>query len=101
MIGDCRPAQSSAAVADALFEAHEYTLAADAHLTEEQQRFPQWPVVNLPRWEYSQPWFGGHAVLRGGSWATRSRLVQAAFRNFHLPHRHDPFVGFCSCAMQD
>jgi iron(II)-dependent oxidoreductase len=54
-----------------------------------------------PYAEYSQPWFGDHAVLRGGSWATRSRLVHVGFRNFYLPHRHDPFVGFRSCALDD
>lgn len=54
-----------------------------------------------PYAEYSQPWFGDHAVLRGGSWATRSRLVHTGFRNFYLPHRHDPFVGFRSCAIGD
>lgn len=48
--------------------------------------------------EYSAPWFGNHRVLRGGSWATRGRLTHAAFRNFYRPQRHDPFVGFRTCA---
>jgi len=48
--------------------------------------------------EYSQPWFGDHRVLRGGSWATRSRLVHARMRNFYLPGRHDVFAGFRTCA---
>ena len=52
-----------------------------------------------PYAEYSAPWFGDHRVLRGGSWATRSRLVHAGFRNFYLPGRHDPFVGFRTCAV--
>jgi iron(II)-dependent oxidoreductase len=47
--------------------------------------------------EYSAPWFGDHRVLRGGAWATRVRLVHAAFRNFYRPQRHDPFVGFRTC----
>jgi iron(II)-dependent oxidoreductase len=47
--------------------------------------------------EYSAPWFGDHRVLRGGSWATRARLVHAAFRNFYVPQRPDPFVGFRTC----
>jgi iron(II)-dependent oxidoreductase len=51
-----------------------------------------------PYAEYSQPWFGDHAVIRGGAWTTRSRLVHPGFRNFYLPSRHDPFVGFRSCA---
>lgn len=46
---------------------------------------------------YSAPWFGDHRVLRGGSWATRSRLMHPRFRNFYLPHRHDPFAGFRTC----
>ena len=48
--------------------------------------------------EYSEPWFGTHRVLRGGSWATRPRLANAAFRNFYEPSRHDPFAGFRTCA---
>src|SRR5690606_5825817 len=35
-----------------------------------------------PYREYSQPWFGDHRVLRGGSFATRSRLVHNRWRNF-------------------
>jgi iron(II)-dependent oxidoreductase len=52
-----------------------------------------------PYADYSAPWFGDHRVLRGGSWATRSRLVHHRFRNFYLPHRHDPFAGFRTCAL--
>jgi ergothioneine biosynthesis protein EgtB len=52
-----------------------------------------------PYEDYSAPWFDDHRVLRGGSWATRPRLVHPRFRNFYLPHRHDPFVGFRSCAV--
>lgn len=47
--------------------------------------------------EYSQPWFGTHGVLRGGSFATRSRLVHNRWRNFYLPHRNDVFAGFRTC----
>lgn len=54
-----------------------------------------------PYAEYSQPWFGDHAVIRGGAWTTRSRLVHPGFRNFYLPSRHDAFVGFRSCAIDD
>lgn len=46
-----------------------------------------------PYKEYSQPWFGDHRVLRGGSYATRSRLVNTRWRNFYTPDRADPFVG--------
>lgn len=52
-----------------------------------------------PYAEYSQPWFGDHAVIRGGAWSTRSRLVHPGFRNFYRPSRHDAFVGFRSCAL--
>jgi ergothioneine biosynthesis protein EgtB len=34
---------------------------------------------------YSTPWFGTHKVLRGGSWATHSRLKRATFRNWYEP----------------
>jgi iron(II)-dependent oxidoreductase len=46
-----------------------------------------------PYREYSQPWFGDHRVLRGGSFATRSRLVHNRWRNFYLPDRNDVFAG--------
>ena len=51
-----------------------------------------------PYKEYSQPWFGTHKVLRGGSFATTSRLVHCAFRNFYTPDRRDPWAGFRTCA---
>lgn len=53
-----------------------------------------------PYQEYSQPWFHTHAVLRGGSHATRSRLVHNGFRNFYLPDRRDVFAGFRTCAVE-
>jgi iron(II)-dependent oxidoreductase len=53
-----------------------------------------------PYADYSAPWFGDHRVVRGGSFATRSRLVHARFRNFYLPARSDLFVGFRTCALQ-
>lgn len=51
-----------------------------------------------PYLEYSAPWFHSHRVLRGGSFATRSRLVHSRWRNFYLPDRRDVFAGFRSCA---
>jgi iron(II)-dependent oxidoreductase len=51
-----------------------------------------------PYAEYSAPWFGDHRVMRGGSWATRARLVHPRWRNFYTPDRHDAFVGFRTCA---
>ena len=52
-----------------------------------------------PYREYSEPWFDTHFVLRGGSFATRSRLVHNRFRNFYQPERRDVFAGFRTCAV--
>ncbi|MGM0559114.1 MAG: SUMF1/EgtB/PvdO family nonheme iron enzyme, partial [Myxococcota bacterium] len=49
--------------------------------------------------EYSEPWFGDRRVLRGGSWATRSRLIWNTFRNFFPPDRRDVIAGFRTCAL--
>ncbi|MFQ5528565.1 MAG: selenoneine synthase SenA [Thermoanaerobaculia bacterium] len=51
-----------------------------------------------PYKEYSEPWFGTHKVLRGGSWATRSRLIRNTWRNFYTPDRRDVLCGFRTCA---
>jgi iron(II)-dependent oxidoreductase len=51
-----------------------------------------------PYKEYSVPWFGTHKVLRGGSWATRGRLLRNTFRDYYLPQRRDVFAGFRTCA---
>jgi iron(II)-dependent oxidoreductase len=47
-----------------------------------------------PYKEYSAPWFGDHKVLRGGCWATRSRMIRSAYRNFYTPDRRDVWAGF-------
>ena len=52
-----------------------------------------------PYKEYSEPWFGNHKVLRGGCWATRSRLITNTYRNFYMPHRRDVWAGFRTCAL--
>ena len=52
-----------------------------------------------PYTDYSQPWFGTHKVLRGGSMATRARMKSVHYRNFYLPERDDVFCGFRSCAL--
>ena len=52
-----------------------------------------------PYEDYSQPWFSTHKVLKGGSWATRARLVRPGFRNFYTPDRRDVFAGFRTCAL--
>ena len=46
--------------------------------------------------EYSEPWFTGHRVLRGGCWATAGRLIRATWRNFYAPNRGDVWCGFRS-----
>src|SRR5262249_43013236 len=53
-----------------------------------------------PYKEYSAPWFGDHKVLRGGCWATRSRLVRNAYRNFYKPDRRDVWAGFRTCGLR-
>jgi iron(II)-dependent oxidoreductase len=52
-----------------------------------------------PYADYSQPWFTGHKVLRGGCWTTRTRLVRNSWRNFYPPHRRDVWAGFRTCAL--
>ncbi len=52
-----------------------------------------------PYKEYSVPWFGDHKVLRGGCWATRSRLIRNCYRNFYKPDRRDVWAGFRTCAI--
>jgi iron(II)-dependent oxidoreductase len=48
-----------------------------------------------PYKEYSEPFFeAGYRVLRGGSWATRSRVVTPTFRNWDHPQRRQIFSGF-------
>ncbi len=51
-----------------------------------------------PYRDYSQPWFGTHKVLRGGCYATRGRMIRAAYRNFYTPDRRDVLAGFRTCA---
>jgi iron(II)-dependent oxidoreductase len=51
-----------------------------------------------PYKEYSAPWFGTHKVLRGGAFATRSRLVSNVYRNFYTPQRRDVLAGFRTCS---
>jgi len=54
--------------------------------------------VRDPYKEYSEPWFGTHKVLRGGSFATPKGEARVRFRNFYTPERSDIFAGFRTCA---
>jgi iron(II)-dependent oxidoreductase len=56
-------------------------------------------IVDFPYREYSAPWFGYRKVLKGGAWATRSRLACNSYRNFFQPYRRDIFAGFRTCAI--
>jgi gamma-glutamyl hercynylcysteine S-oxide synthase len=55
-------------------------------------------LVDYPYREYSAPWFGYRKVLKGGAWATRSRLAYNTYRNFFPPARNDVYAGFRTCA---
>lgn len=50
-----------------------------------------------PYKDYSEPWFGTHCVMRGGSFFSRPRLVHPRFRNFYRPERADVFAGLRTC----
>ena len=52
-----------------------------------------------PYKEYSQPWFGTHMELRGGSFSTPRRLIRNTWRNFYMPQRNDIIAGFRTCAL--
>jgi gamma-glutamyl hercynylcysteine S-oxide synthase len=52
--------------------------------------FSAWPYR-----EYSEVFFGDdYRVLRGGSWATRTRVATSTFRNWDYPQRRQIFAGF-------
>lgn len=49
--------------------------------------------------EYSEPLFDDTMVLRGGAWATRSRVIDSTYRNYFGPDRRDVLAGFRTCAL--
>jgi iron(II)-dependent oxidoreductase len=58
-------------------------------------RFHGYPgFVAHPYREYSEVFFGrDYLVLRGGSWATDTRIAGPRFRNWDLPQRRQIFSG--------
>ena len=86
----------------------EYAALADAGLHGLFGQVWQWTAssflpypgfVRDPYAEYSEPWFGTHKVLRGGSFATPPAIAHARFRNFYTPERSDVFAGLRTCAL--
>ena len=51
-----------------------------------------------PYRDYSQPWFGDHREVRGGSFAAHVRIHDPRYRNFLTPERTDNFTGFRTAA---
>lgn len=49
--------------------------------------------------ELAESAFGSHKVLRGGCWATRSRMLRNTWRQFFPPDRRDVWAGFRTCAV--
>ena len=65
-----------------------------------ESAFEPYPgFVPDPYEEYSAPWFATRKVLRGGCWATRSRMLRNTWRNFFTPDRRDVFAGFRTCSL--
>jgi iron(II)-dependent oxidoreductase len=60
-----------------------------------QSHFGGYPGFEAhPYREYSEVFFGeDYRVLRGGSWATSSRVATSTFRNWDLPQRRQIFAG--------
>ena len=62
--------------------------------------FTPWPgFTPHPYRDYSQPWFDGRPVLKGGSFATAPCMKHPRYRNFFMAGRNDVFAGFRSCAL--
>ncbi len=49
--------------------------------------------------DYSSTSFETRKVLRGGAWASRSRMLRNTWRDFYQPARRDVFAGFRTCAL--
>ena len=72
----------------------EWEMAATLEPTTGRKR--RFPWGDLP----ATPWCAGQKnVLRGGCWATRSRLIRGTWRNFYMRHRRNIFAGFRTVAL--
>ncbi len=61
--------------------------------------FAPWPgFAPHPYRDYSQPWFDGRPVLKGGSFASAAFMKHMCYRNYFPAGRNDVFAGFRSCA---
>ena len=76
-------------------------LASTGHVWEWcASEFAPYPGFSAARYrDYSAPWFRTHQVLKGGSFATHSRLKYPQYRNFYTKERRDMFCGFRTCAL--
>jgi iron(II)-dependent oxidoreductase len=89
-VGACAAGDSAAGARQLIGNVWEWTASS----------FGPYPGFVLdPYKEYSEPWFGTHKVLRGGSFATPARLIRNTWRNFYTPDRGDVFAGFRTCAI--
>ncbi|MCF6251888.1 MAG: SUMF1/EgtB/PvdO family nonheme iron enzyme [Methylococcaceae bacterium] len=67
-----------------------------------QDTFGPYPGFEADMYQdYSQPLFGITKVLRGGSWATRARMIRNTWRTYYGPERNDVFAGFRTCSLAE
>lgn len=54
---------------------------------------PRPGFVAFPYRGYSEPWFGDHRVMKGGSFVTDAAVARRSFRNFYVPEMRVCFSG--------
>lgn len=54
---------------------------------------PRPGFVAFPYPGYSEPWFGDHRVMKGGSFVTDAAVARRSFRNFYVPEMRVCFSG--------
>lgn len=77
---------SSASPLSALAIDRVWEWSADAFL-------PRPGFVAFPYRGYSEPWFGDHRVMKGGSFVTDEAIATRTFRNFYVPEMRVCFAG--------